>query len=374
MKVFSGDAVEGQKESPGLLYVNGRILGQPPNGVQRYAMEILRQWDRLLSAGEIDAAHHEIVVLTPPGEAGNQQFQNIRIQAVGRLRGNLWEQIDLPRYVAGKLLFNPCNSGPWIKPGSQIVTIHDASVFAVPYAYSLPYRLKHRLLYRRFADTAKTIITVSEFSKKELIRWCNIPSERIKVIYSGCEHILSEPADRGILRRERVGQRPYVFAVGSHSAHKNVAAVLELADMLDRMGHDLVIAGGSYARVFRAVHYQTPASVHWLGFVTNAELRALYEQASLFVFPSLYEGFGFPPLEAMACGCPVLLSRAASLPELGGESALYCDPSDPRTLASGVRAILGDAELRSRLVKAGHERAKEFTWLKSARETWRAMV
>ncbi len=140
--------------------------------------------------------------------------------------------------------------------------------------------------------------------------------------------------------------------------------------MLDSLGLDLVIAGGNYAHVFQPVQYPRVAGVHWVGFMTDAELRALYERAALFVFPSRYEGFGFPPLEAMACGCPVVMSNRASLPEVGGESALYCDPDEPGALIDAVQSILADSKLRSRLVAAGRKRAKQFTWRESAKRTW----
>ncbi len=358
---------------PTTLYVNGRFLSQPRTGVQRYATELVRQWDQMLGDGDLEAGRDEIVVLTPPGADEKHALENIRVQVVGRLGGNLWEQIDLPRFAAGHRLFNPCNIAPWIRRGSQIVTIHDASVFAVPEAYSLLFRLKHRVLYRRFAETATCIITVSEFSKRELVRWCHIPADRISVIYSGCEHILAQPADYGIFERLHVGSRPYILAVGSNSAHKNLAAVLQLPDLLKEAGLDLLIAGGTYGRVFQQTRYETHSNVRWLGFVTDAGLRALYERAAVFAYPSFYEGFGFPALEAMACSCPVILSNAASLPEIGGTAALYCDPADPRTLASAVRVVIADTEKRRDLVARGLERAREFNWRRSARLTWAAL-
>jgi glycosyltransferase involved in cell wall biosynthesis len=161
--------------------------------------------------------------------------------------------------------------------------------------------------------------------------------------------------------------------VGGHSAHKNVAVVLQLAELLRDQNLDFVIAGGGPSRVFRAVQFETRARVRWIGSVTDSALRALYEGAAVLVFPSLYEGFGFPALEAMACGCPVVLSSAASLPELGGEAAQYFDATDANSLRTTVEAVLMDASLRRRLVAAGHARARLFTWERSARETWSAL-
>jgi glycosyltransferase involved in cell wall biosynthesis len=355
------------------LYVNGRFLSQPRTGVQRYASELLRQWDHMLIEGEIDPASNEIVILTPRGGPETQSFERITVRPIGTLKGNLWEQIDLPRFTGGRRLLNPCNSGPWIKRYGQAVTVHDASVFAVPQAYSLLFRVKHQVLYRRFAKTAAPIITVSEFSKGELMRWCRMPPERLRVIYSGGEHILEQPADSSALDRFNLAHRPYVLAVGSNSTHKNLAAVLQLPDLLNDVDFSLVIVGGTYGRVFQQVRYETSGNVHWLGFVTDAELRALYERASVLVYPSFYEGFGFPALEAMTCGCPVVLSNAASLPEIGGTAALYCDPKDVHSLAGAVRRIVEDGALRRQLVSRGLEQARLFSWRSSARHTWDAL-
>jgi glycosyltransferase involved in cell wall biosynthesis len=334
---------------------------------------LLHQWDRMLAEGELDAKPAPVVVLTPGAGAEKPRFENIPIHAVGQLSGNLWEQVDLPRAAAGHRLFNPCNSAPWIKSRGQVVTIHDGAIFAVPDAYSFAYRLKHRLLYRRFATAASAIITVSEFSKRELVRWCAISPARIKVTYPGCEHILSRPPDPGILERGGLRKRPFVLAMGSHSLHKNVAAVLELQPLLRRLGLDLAVVGSHGGKVFRSVRYEQTHSVHWLGSVSDRELRCLYEHAALFVFPSLYEGFGLPPLEAMACGCPVVLSNAASLPEIGGPDALYCDPRDRDSIAESVEAALSDTALRERLMRMGRRRARQFNWRDCALQTWRLL-
>jgi glycosyltransferase involved in cell wall biosynthesis len=327
----------------------------------------------MIEQGEIEVSRHEIEVLTPRDETHSNRFKHISVRPTGRLRGNLWEQAELPHFAPGRL-FNPCNSGPWIKRNGQAVTIHDASVFAVPGAYSSLFRLKHRLLYRRFAQTAEPIITVSEFSRAELARWCGIRPERVRVIYSAGEHILQQAADLSTYDRLNLGNNPYILAVGSNSAHKNLATVLQLPGLLADLDLSLVIAGGTYAKVFQRVQYEESRNVHWLGYVTDAELRALYERACVFVYPSRYEGFGFPALEAMNCGCPVVLANAASLPEIGGNAALYCNPMDAPSLAIAVRKIAEDSALRSHLVSRGLEQASRFNWRKSARRTWDALA
>ena len=136
---------------------------------------------------------------------------------------------------------------------------------------------------------------------------------------------------------------------------------------LDREAFGVVVAGGSNDRVFDSTRVLWPEQVKCLGYVTDAELRALYSHAACFVYPSLYEGFGLPPLEAMMCGCPVVASRAASLPEVCGDAAVYCDPHDPADIARSIGEVMSSETLRAGMKFRGYQRAQEFTWERSAR-------
>jgi glycosyltransferase involved in cell wall biosynthesis len=171
------------------------------------------------------------------------------------------------------------------------------------------------------------------------------------------------------LRRHRLDRRPFVLAVSSTSPNKNFRSVVRALESLEGVDFDVVIAGGTNPRVFGSQAGSLPASVRHVGYVSDGELRALYEHAACFVYPSFYEGFGLPPLEAMACGCPAIVSEAASMPEVCGEAVLYCDPHDPIDIAEKLRRLMDDARLQSRLRQRGLQRAELFSWRRCARET-----
>ena len=239
--------------------------------------------------------------------------------------------------------------GPFFLPG-QVVTIHDASVFAVPQAYSFLFRWKHRILARQMGQTARTILTVSEFSKRELVRWCRIPAGQNPGHPDGQGAYPARTGrSDGIFERLQIGDSPYFLCVGSNSPHKNFGVVLEALARLKHMNFEVIIAGGDFTRVFQAQSHALPENVRRVGYLEDAELRALYQRAAGFIFPSFYEGFGLPPLEAMTCGCPVLCSNASSLPEVGGEAVLYFDPADAGQLARLMEQLAADPALQAEL-------------------------
>jgi glycosyltransferase involved in cell wall biosynthesis len=287
------------------------------------------------------------------------------VRRVGVLGGHPWEQSELPWHSRKGILLSLANAAPLFRR-RQCVTIYDASVFAIPQAYSTPFRTWYRIMLPTLGRHAERIITGSLFSRGELARHAGIPEEKVTVVPLGSQHILAVPPDESILTRHGLGGRPFVLAVGSQSPHKNLRALFEAARHLDLRAYDVVTAGGTNARVFDMGH-ETSSLVTNLGYVTDAQLRALYTHASCFVFPSLYEGFGLPPLEAMACGCPVVVSRTASLPEVCGDAAVYCDPHNPLDIAASIRRVMDDGGLRDTLKCRGIKRAAEFTWERSAR-------
>ncbi len=176
---------------------------------------------------------------------------------------------------------------------------------------------------------ARTVATVSKFSADELLTLVGGRAQGIELIYGAGEHVLRVTPDTSILSRFGLEPRRYVLAVGSRTPNKNLTAVLKASELLTDLGYKFVAAGGSNSRVFNGVTLNDESLV-LPGYVTDGELRALYENAACFVFPSFYEGFGLPPLEAMHCGCPVVASSRASLPEVCGQAALFCDPTDPK--------------------------------------------
>ena len=354
------------------LYINGRFLTQPGTGVQRYAREIIANFDALLDNNEL-AQDVCLCCLVPRGTSYGTLWRNITIEEVGINHGNLWEQIDLPIYLKGGFLFSPANSGP-VLYRNQAITFHDASVFATPNAYSFGFRLKHKMIFVRLAQLAKIIFTVSKFSQDELSRYLKHPSERFRVIHLAGGHMNRIQADLNVLRRHSLQKNGYILMVGSWGLRKNLA-VLGKALELIRSDTRVVFAGEGHQKIFNrdAVRWTT-RDILALGYITDEELKALYLNALGLILPSYYEGFGLPILEAMQCGCPVLCARAASLPEVAGEAALFFDPMDARDIAKTIDRIVLDPRLRNELAQKGYQRAKDFSWHKAASQTMRALL
>ena len=360
------------------VFINGRFLSQTMTGVQRSALETVRALDRLAASRDPGFLGLEAEVLTPPGARALSGLTRIPVRRVGSAAGHLWEQVELPWYARTGILVSLANAAPlWTR--QQCVTLHDASVFAVPEAYSPAYLAWYRFLMPGLGRRARCIVTDSVFSREELVRRVGIREDKIRVVPLGAEHILAAPCDGRVIAKHQLGDKPFILAVSSQSPHKNLGALGQAAQLLDPEAFAIVVAGGSNDRVFESIEASWPAQVKCLGYVTDAELRALYSQAACLVYPSLYEGFGLPPLEAMMCGCPVVASRAASLPEVCGDAAVYCDPHDPADIARRIEEVMSNEALRVGMKSRGYQRAREFTWDRCARrladivrETWAA--
>ncbi|MCB1888093.1 MAG: glycosyltransferase family 4 protein [Rhodocyclaceae bacterium] len=346
-----------------LAWINGRFLARSLTGVDRFAGETLRALDALLADGAALPGGLEFRLAVPPGVAPVPWLTRIPMVTVGGRAGQWWEQTSLPRHCGDDLLINLCNTGPmWRR--RQWVVIHDAATFAVPEAYSWKFRAWYRVMIPRLFRRAAGVATVSEFSRGELRRRFGDRSD-VVVLPEGADHIGRVEADAGVLDRHGLRGRPYVLAVSSLSPHKNFAAVVEAVRRLGTVDFDVVVAGGQNPRVFGGGE-ALPDFVRYVGYVSDGELAALYQNARCFIFPSRYEGFGLPPVEAMASGCPVLAARAASMPEVCGDAALYFDPGSPDELADGIRRVMADEALRTRLVDAARARAGQLSWRATA--------
>ena len=272
--------------------------------------------------------------------------------------GHVWEQAVLP-WARAQLLFCPGNAAPALA-GRTAVVIHDAAALRHPGWYSPAFRAYHRMLVPRIARRAQLVIVPSEFSRTEVVELLGVPPERSAVVRWGVDERFAPEADP-TPARERFGlERPYVLTLGSRIARKNMAALGTAATALRQRGYDLVAAGSgrSYMR-----EEDMPARA--LGYVPEELLPGLYAGAAAFVLPSLYEGFGLPALEAMACGVPVVASDRGALPELCADAALVVDPEDPQAITEALLAALTDERLRA----AGPARARSFSWKRAARET-----
>lgn len=302
------------------IYINGRFLTQRITGVQRYALEITRALDSLISDDK-NLQKHEYIVIAPKKVLYSIKLNNIQVVQKGILKGHLWEQLELPIYSHDGFLMNFCNCAPLIKR-NQTVTIHDAAVSAMPNSFSWVFRTWYKLMFMWLGRSLEHIFTVSEFSKKELHKYYDIPLSKIHVTYNGIDHIKRLKADESIIDREDLKGKKYVLAVSSMNPSKNFPLVLDVARLMPDV--EFIIAGGSNAKVFKSAGLDVPQNARLIGYVSDEELMALYRYASVFVYPSLYEGFGIPPLEAMMCGCPVVVSDIEVFHEVYGDSVEYC--------------------------------------------------
>ena len=330
---------------------NGRFLAQPPTGVQRFGLETLRALDRLIGRDPrlVDGAVWQLAL--PHDARDPPLLEHFEIRVLPTLRGHAWEQLTLAAFARGAYLFNPGYSGPWFKR-DQWITVHDAGTRAHPQTYARRYRWLHDALVGHLAPRVDTLATVSMFSVEELAQRFGVARE-IVLCRSGWEHVTGPVDDAAVLARHGLSPGGYLLAVGSLKASKNFGLV---GQALQRLGDvalpPLAVVGATDARVYRGVAELPASRVRMLGGVPDEELHALYRHAAWFIFPSLYEGFGLPPLEAMANGCPVLAARAASIPEVCGDAALYFDPHDADSLAAALRhvATLADPPAMRRLL------------------------
>lgn len=347
------------------VYLNGRFLTQPSSGVQRYAHEVVCALDALLAEDPALAARLDVALLVPAGARAEIGLDRIPVREVGRLKGHPWEQVELFAAARDGVLVNLANSGPLLHPRSVLV-LHDAAIFRFPENFSKGYRLFHTLLRPRLARRAAQLVTISEFSRRELARGCRVPESAFAIISDSAEHIVKVEPDASILARHGLAPGRYALTVGNQTPNKNIALGLRAFAAAAPDGWLLAVAGGGSKEVFGGEERTEHPSVRKLGRVSDEELRALYENAAVFLFLSRYEGFGVPPLEAMTLGCPVISSDAASMPEVLGDAALFFRSDDEASLARAIGTLATEPDLRADLAHRGRARVARFTWRSGA--------
>ena len=338
------------------IYINGRFLTQNITGVQRYAIEIIKALDKYLNNNDLN---YEFEIVCPKNIKQKLILKNIKIKQIGILKGHLWEQIELPLYVKNKLLFNFCNCAPLVKK-NQIVTIHDVAVCAVPYAYSKLFRIWYKFMYRILTSRLKKIFTVSEFSKKELNKNFNISLGKIEVTYNGIDHMKNVQPNENIFSKFSIEKNNYVLAVSSLNPSKNFKLILETAKISPEF--NFVIAGGTNSTVFKEQGLEITSNVKFIGYVSDKELVALYKYASCFVYPSIYEGFGIPPLEAMYFNCPVIVSNIEVFKEIYKDNVLYCDINDNNILREKIILLTRNNMIKKSVINKIQKIKEKYKW------------
>lgn len=346
--------------------INGRFLGQPVTGVQRYAEGIVRALDQHLAERHPLVRDLSVELLLPEGSTRELGLQHIATRRVPGGSGQVWEQLALARAVRGGLV-SLCNTGP-LRISRQIVCIHDVNTRLCPQSYSWQFRALYRLLVPALARRAARVTTVSQFSRAQIAGFGICGPDKVAVIPNGSEHALAWTPCHSRASAQAASPRTVVL-LGSQAPHKNIGIILGLAPRLAALGVRIAVVGGGNGKVFSGVEAAGSTAspgVIWLGRLADAELAALLRDSLCLAFPSLTEGFGLPPLEAMAIGVPVVSSDRASLPEICAHAALYASPEDPDAWFERITRLLNDAELRRRLQQAGPLQARHFSWRRSA--------
>ena len=327
--------------APGRVAINARaVVREQIGGVERLAREMAARLPRLRP----DRYH----VLGPP-------------RALAYRAGHLWEQAVLPVRAAGHaLVYSPANLAP-LGSRRNVLVIHDVAGLRHPEAYSRGYVAYQRRMLPALARRARLLITVSEFSKAELVVALGAAPEGVRVIPEGVDDRFSPDADAAAARSAHGLSRPYVLAVGTVSARKNLGLLEPAARALRDRDIELVVAGSD-----RGYLRGAPVSLRRLGYVAEAHLPGLYAGALALAQPSRYEGFGLPCLEAMAAGTPVVAAASGALPETIGDAGLLVDPDDAAAFADALVAAACDEQLHEQLAAAGRRRADAFSWDRTA--------
>lgn len=346
-----------------LVLVNGRFFLQPVTGVQRYGRELLAALADMKPKGFRFVVAMPGVITDGPAASDTVEYYSER----SMLPGGLWQQLRLPwlyKKLDADLLWSPCNIGPLFAK-NHVVTMHDASFLSEPGWFTRSFALYYGLAFSILGRTSRKIITVSEFTRDELVKYKIADARKITAI-----HEAVSPGFSPVVKK--LFEFRYVLSVGSRNPRKNTAGLVSAWQSLPaelKNERKLVIAGTGAASYAAEGVGAVPSDVIFIDYVPDDDLPALYTGADLFVFPSYYEGFGLPPLEAMACGCPVVASNRASIPEVCKDAAYYVDPYSVEEIAEGLAKVLTDSELKWKLVQKGFQRVNAFSWKIAAERT-----
>ncbi len=349
------------------LAINARFLTQPVSGVQRYAHEILRALDGLLDSDPEGAARLGPVMAYTPGLPDSPpEWRRISLRVLPGFRGHLWEQTSLWQATRQVPLLSLGNSGPLLHR-RQIVAFHDAHLWDIPEAYAWRYRLWHGALRGRLARRAVRRLTVSRHSARALAARLGLDPADFEIVPNAADHVLRARPDPGVCARYGLRPGAYLLTVGNASANKNLAR-LAAAHARISDAPPLVVVGGVAPGLRPGAGASEVGAFHPVGRVSDADLCNLMRHARGFVFPSLHEGFGIPPLEAMRLGTPVAAARSGALPDVLGEAPIWFDPEDVGDIARAISALLSQGpDVRRIAIRKGHRQAAGFSWTESAR-------
>jgi len=364
---------------PENIYINGRFLTQAITGVQRYGHEIVSGFDQLLIAGEIDPEKYHFILLTPfKNLLFDPIYQKIEKRSVGKFSGHLWEQLELPKYSADGLLFCPGNTAPIssLKLKQRVVvTVHDLAYQYFPEAYSFLFRRWYHYLIPKIFAWADSVITVSESARSSLSKQFPDAANRIFAVQNGGlpMQYLNKISDK-----KSDTKKNSVLYVGSLTRLKNIDGVIQAFEQVYQEADLKLTAVGASGKSFQKLKGKNISGygekIKFLGQINDPEaLIKLYQKSLCLLFPSFYEASPLPPIEAMACGCPVIVSDIPPLRERCDDAAFYCDPYDVNSIARAILTLAQNSTLRKELIEKGYKQAEKYNWQNCARNTFRTI-
>jgi glycosyltransferase involved in cell wall biosynthesis len=343
-----------------VIIINCRFLTQKITGVQRFAIEICL---------ELKKINKNLRFVAPYNIIQNDTAEKLGVEIIGKKSGYYWEQIELPNFLrknGNPLLLNLCNTAP-ISYKNNALVIHDICCLKHPEWFSKKFYLFYKLLIPNLVKSVRCLFTVSDFSKREISYRFNYPLERITVINNAVNVRATRINQNG--NSKFLNSEKYILAVSSISPRKNFSGIIASYIKLNDPSIDLVLVGEGY-KSFPQIYLEIPDHlkdrIHFLGYVNDDELERLYSKALMFVYPSLYEGFGIPPIEAMSYGCPVIVSNTTSLPEVCKQGAIYVNPKDISEIEVAIRKLLESMEYRKEMIERGYEVVSSYSWQGSA--------
>jgi len=369
--------------------INAHCLEGNRRGVGRYLTNILREW--LINPNHDEYyLYYRDKIQQDPFLHNRRVVQRVTASFLGRRPLLLWQNASLPyRALADKvnIFFSPAYVLPAISPFKTVVTQHDISYELFPAHFHWGHKANVKFFSRHSARISGAILTISEFSKKEIMRIYNVPSEKIIVTYLDCDpgiHAIRDINEIKRFKNEFNLADQYILFVGTMFKRRNVDAVVKAFNLISARvsSISLVLIGDipvqerdRLSKLFQASPFYD--QIMHFASVTEAELRLFYNGAALLVYPSSYEGFGLPVLEAMRCGTPVIVSKSGSLPEVAGDAGTYVDPKDPADIAENIIRIVTNSSKRAELSNKVLRQSNKFSWARCAektRETLRTVV
>lgn len=341
-----------------MFIVNGRFLTQKPTGIHRYAFEVC---NAMLKQG-ID------FVVATPKEIRTDYDIKFKTVACGSLKTHLWEQISLPRYLkknGSPLLVSFSGCGP-LNYKNQIITIHDVSHESHPEWFAKNYYRYYHYMIPRIARKAHAVITVSEYSKRETSRILELDINKLHVIPCDVPTPIKEAAKHESQSLPASEER-YILTVSSMDPRKNFVRLVQAFNNIEDKTVKLYIVGMQF-KAFNTPDMQSLSgdNIVLTGYVDDAKLSELYRNAQFSIYPSLYEGFGLPPLESMTFGCPVIASDIPAIREVNEDALLYIDPLNVGDITEKMNRLLVDENLRHELKEKGLKQVKKYSWDRTA--------